>query len=89
MHYAEVEKLGLKWSTLTSNFSTHFRTQGAKFLTGMSQLPKNLKTIGKKKSRKTGKKSYYSDFECFFCHLLMFAKNMHKTNTFAFSETNF
>ena len=37
--------MGLKWSTLTSHFSVHFCTKGAKFLTGMSQLPKNLKTI--------------------------------------------
>ena len=41
MHYAEVEKLCLKWSTLTSHFSAHFCTKGAKFLTGMSELPKN------------------------------------------------
>ena len=38
MHYAEVEKLGLKWSTLTSHFSAHFCTKGTKFLTGMSEL---------------------------------------------------
>ena len=47
MHYAEVEKFGLKWSTLTSHFSAHFCTKGAKFLTGMSELPKNLKKIKK------------------------------------------
>ena len=41
MHYAEVEKLCLKWSTLTSHFSAHFCTEGAKFLTGISELPKN------------------------------------------------
>ena len=46
---AEVEKLGLKWSTLTSHFSAHFCTKGAKFLTGMSELPKNLKKIKKMK----------------------------------------
>ena len=43
MHYAEVEKLGLKWLTLTTRFSAHFCTEGAKYLTGMSKLPKNLK----------------------------------------------
>ena len=41
LHYAEVEKLCLKWSTLTSHFSAHFCTEGAKFLTGISELPKN------------------------------------------------
>jgi hypothetical protein len=43
LHYAEVEKLCLKWSTLTSHFSAHFCTKGAKFLTWMSELPKNPK----------------------------------------------
>ena len=47
MHYAEVEKLGLKWLTLTTRFSAHFCTEGAKYLTGMSKLPKNLKKIEK------------------------------------------
>ena len=41
LHSAEVEKLCLKWSTLTSHFSAHFCTEGAKFLTGISELPKN------------------------------------------------
>ena len=41
MHYAEVEKSCQKWSTLTTHFSAHFCTKGAKFLTGMSELPKN------------------------------------------------
>ena len=45
VHYAEVDKFGLKWSTLTSHFSAHFCTKGAKFLTGMSELPKNLKKL--------------------------------------------
>ena len=45
MHYAEVEKFGLKWSTLTSHFSAHCCTKGAKFLTGMSELPKNKKKL--------------------------------------------
>ena len=38
MHYAAVEKLGSKWSTLKSHFSAHFCTKGTKFLTGMSEL---------------------------------------------------
>ena len=46
-HYAEVEKLGLKWLTLTTRFSAHFCTEVAKYLTGMSKLPKNLKKIEK------------------------------------------
>ena len=41
VHYAEVEKSCQKWSTLTTHFSAHFCTKGAKFLTGMSELPKN------------------------------------------------
>ena len=43
MHYAEVEKLGLKWSTLTSHFSAHFCTKGSpheKSATSIWALPK-------------------------------------------------
>ena len=59
MHYAEVEKLGLKWLTLTTRFSEHFCTEGAKYLTRMSKLPKNLKKkmIEEDVRQKKGKKS--------------------------------
>ena len=67
LHYAEVEKLGLKWSTLTSHFSAHFYTKGAKFLTGMSELPKNLKKIKKWKLKNNwGKKKQQT---CCWCLL--------------------
>ena len=52
LHYAEVEKLGLKWSTLRSHFFAHFCNKGAKFLTEMSELPKNLKKVKKLKIEK-------------------------------------
>ena len=45
MHYAAVEKLGLKWSTFATYFSTDFHTKSAKFLTELSQDPNNLKKI--------------------------------------------
>ena len=57
LHYAEVEKLGLKWLTLTTRFSAHFCTEGAKYLTGMSKIPKNLKKKLKNLNwRRTGAK---------------------------------
>ena len=43
MHYAEVEKLDSKWSTLNNYFSTDFCAKHTRFLTKMSELPKNLK----------------------------------------------
>ena len=39
----KLKKLGLKWSTLRSHFYAHFRNKGTKFLTEMSELPRNLK----------------------------------------------
>ena len=43
LHYAAVEKLGSKWSTLATYFSTDFHTKSPKFLTELSKDPKNLK----------------------------------------------
>ena len=45
LHYPEVEKMGSKWSTLTSHFSAHFCTWGAKFLTELSEDSNNLKEL--------------------------------------------
>ena len=39
MHYAEVEKLGSKWSTLNNNFSTNFQPKWAKFSMMMYKHP--------------------------------------------------
>ena len=39
MHYAEVEKVGSKWSTLNNNFSTNFQPKWAKFSTMMYKHP--------------------------------------------------
>ena len=52
LHYAAVEQLGSKWSTLTNHFSAHFCTKGTKFLTEMFELPKNLKKFNKLKIEK-------------------------------------
>ena len=43
LHYAAVEKLGSKWSTLATYFSKDFHTKSAKFLTELSEDPNNLK----------------------------------------------
>ena len=43
IHYAEVGKLGSKWSRLNNYFSTDFCTKDTQSLTKMSKLPKNLK----------------------------------------------
>ena len=45
LHYAAVEKLGSKWSTLATYFSKDFHTKSAKFLTELSEHPNNLEKI--------------------------------------------
>ena len=59
LHYAAVEKLGSKWSTLATYFSKDFHTKSAKFLTELSEDPNNLKTriIKEKKSTKNEQKT--------------------------------
>ena len=54
LHYAAVEKMGSKWSTLaTYLFLTDFHTNSAKFLTELSEDPNNQ---GVKKSKKKSRK---------------------------------
>ena len=61
MHYAAVEKLGSKWSTLATYFSKDFHTKSAKFLTELSEDPNNKKkrkkvdNQGEKKHKKSKK----------------------------------
>ena len=61
MHYAAVEKLGSKCSTLATYFSKDFHTKSAKFLTEQSEDPNNLKNLktgnqGERKKQKIYKK---------------------------------
>ena len=55
MHYAAVEKLGSKWSTLATYFSKDFHTKSAKFLTELSEDPNNLKKNNDNQGVKKGK----------------------------------
>ena len=51
MHYAAVEKLGSKWSTVAAYFSKDFHTKSAKFLTELSEDPNNLKKSTKNEQK--------------------------------------
>ena len=85
MHYAAVEKLGSKWSTLATYFSKDFHTKSAKFLTELSEDPNNLKTriIKEKKSTKNEQKT------CCWCLLrkrLVSKKRLDKCKNICFEH---